>query len=298
MKVGVLLPLADEDYLDGTPSYAEIRGFALAAEALGLDSIWAVDHVLFRFDGETTGVQECWTMAAALAEATERVEIGTLVVCTEFRNPALLAKMAAGLDDVSGGRLILGLGAGWHDPEYEAFGYPTDRKVSRFAESLEIVEGLLHQGRSDLAGTYHQTRDCVLLPPPAREVPLLVGAKRPRMLELTARHADAWNTAWYGLPDARLREMHARLQAACEQVGRTEPMTITHGIHVHYPDLHASLEDRDAIVGTPDEVAAGLAAHAEAGADHVIVWLVPSTLEALGRLGETVQLFHERTPPA
>ena len=291
MKVGVLLPQADDDWTTSTPSYAEIRHFALEAERAGLDSIWIVDHVLFRFDGETSGIQEAWTMASALGEATSRVEIGTLVLCTEFRNPALLAKMAAGLDDVSDGRLILGLGCGWHDPEYEAFGYPTDHKVSRFEESLQIVEGLLHQGPSDLAGRFHSTRDCVLIPPPRHEVPILVAAKRPRMLELTARHADAWNTAWYGLPDARLAESHANLRAACERVGRTEPVTITHGVHVHYPDLHADLEDRKAISGTVDEIAAGLAAHAEAGADHVIVWLVPSTMEALGRLSEAVQRF-------
>lgn len=297
MKVGVVVPQADEDFTDSTPSYAEIRRFALEAEALGLDSIWIVDHVLFRFDGETSGIQEAWTLASALGEATSRVEIGTLVLCTEFRNPALLAKMAAGLDDVSDGRLILGLGCGWHDPEYEAFGYPTDHKVSRFDDALQIVEGLLHEGRSDHAGRFHSTSDAVLVPPARHEVPILVAAKRPRMLELTARYADAWNTAWYGLPDERLASMHAALREAEERVGRSDPVTITHGVHVHYPDLYPTMDGRDAIVGTPDEIAAGLAAHAEAGADHAIVWLVPSTLEALERLSEAVQRFREHTPP-
>src|SRR5688572_9731848 len=129
MKVGVLLPLGDEDYFTSTPSHAEIRRFALQAEEAGLDSVWFVDHLVYRFGGETTGVQECWTTAAAVAVATSRVELGTLVVATEFRNPALLAKMTASVDELSGGRLTLGLGAGWHDPEYEAFGYPTDHKV-------------------------------------------------------------------------------------------------------------------------------------------------------------------------
>ena len=130
------MPIAEDDWNDGTPSYAEIRRFALDAEAAGLDSLWIVDHVLYRFAGQgTQGVQECWTTAAALAEATSRIELGTLVVCTEYRNPALLAKMAVNVDALSGGRLTLGLGAGWHDPEYEAFGYPTDHKVGRFEES-------------------------------------------------------------------------------------------------------------------------------------------------------------------
>jgi alkanesulfonate monooxygenase SsuD/methylene tetrahydromethanopterin reductase-like flavin-dependent oxidoreductase (luciferase family) len=291
MKVGVLLPQADEEWTASTPSYAEVRRFALEAEQAGLDSIWIVDHLLFRFDGETTGIHEAWTLASALGEATSRVEIGTLVLCTEFRNPALLAKMAAGLDEVTDGRVILGLGCGWHDPEYEAFGYPTDRKVSRFEEALQIVDGLLHEGRSDLDGRFHATRDAVLVPPARHEVPILVAAKGPRMLELTARHADAWNTAWYGLPDARLATLHAALREAGERVGRTDPLTITHGIHVPYPDLWPTTDGRDAITGTPDDVAAGLAAHAEAGAEHVIVWLVPSTLEALGRLGEAVTRF-------
>ena len=139
------------------------------------------------------GIHECWTILSAIAEATSRVELGTLVMCTGFRNAALLAKMAATLDHVSGGRLILGIGAGWHDPEYEAFGYPTDHKVGRFEEALAVITGLIRDGRADLDGTYVTARDAVLLPPARPDLPILVAAKGPRMLELTARHADAWN---------------------------------------------------------------------------------------------------------
>ena len=211
MRIGIVLPIAEEDAVTGVPSYAEIRAVAVAAEAAGLDSVWVFDHLLFRFDGETTGIHECWTILAAIAEATSRVELGTIVLCTGFRNAALLAKMAATLDHISGGRLILGIGAGWHDPEFEAFGYPTDHKVGRFEESLAVITGLIRDGRADLDGRFMTARDAVLLPPARPDLPILVAAKGPRMLELAARHADAWNLAWFGLPDERLARVRGEL---------------------------------------------------------------------------------------
>ena len=161
MKVGVFVDVGDEGR--GVPAYPEIRARARQAEALGLDSIWVADHLVFRFDGATLGTHECWTVLAALAEATERITLGTMVICTSFRNPALLAKMAATLDHVSGGRLVLGLGCGWHDPEYEAFGFPADRKVDRFEEAIGIVSALVRTGRADVEGQWTQLRDCVLV---------------------------------------------------------------------------------------------------------------------------------------
>src|SRR5579871_6689385 len=156
--------------------YPEIRDLARQAESAGLDSIWVYDHLLYRVDGQTTGIHEGWTVLAALAEATQRVELGTLVVCTGFRNPALLAKMAATLDNVSDGRLILGLGAGWHDPEYDAFGYPTDHKVSRFEEALTLISELIRTGRADMDGRWTTARDAVLVPPARPDIPILVAA--------------------------------------------------------------------------------------------------------------------------
>ena len=149
MRIGVTLPLAQGDTADGhVPSYDEARIFALRAEAVGLDSIWVFDHLLFRFASKPEeGVREAWTTLAALAPVVPRIELGSLVMCSSFRNPGLMAKMAATLDDLSGGRVILGLGSGWHDPEYEAFGYPADHKVGRFAEDLEIAARLLRGER-------------------------------------------------------------------------------------------------------------------------------------------------------
>ena len=288
MRIGIVLPI--EEGADGTaPPYAVIREMAVAAETGGLDSLWVYDHLLFRFDGETTGLHECWTVLAAVADATERVDLGTLVMCTAFRNPAVLAKMAATLDGISGGRLILGIGAGWHDPEFEAFGMPTDHKVSRFDEAFTIIRDLIRTGRADLDGTYVQAHDAVLRPAARADLPILVAAKGPRMLELTARHADAWNLAWFGLPNERLARLRGELADACQRVGRNPAtLAITVGVNVRYPDLAAPSEDGAALSGDADEVAAGLAAHAEAGADHVIAALDPNTPEALARFVEAV----------
>ena len=298
MKVGVVLPIAQEDGTSAPPSYAEIRAVAAAAEDGGLDSVWVFDHLLFRFDGETAGIHECWTILAGLAEATARVQLGTIVMCTSFRNAALLAKMAATLDHMSDGRLILGIGSGWHDPEFDAFGYPTDHKVGRFEEALTIIRSLIRDGRVDLDGRWMTVRDAVLVPPARPDLPILIAAKRPRMLELTARHADAWNLAWFGAPDARWRGAGEQLAAACAAVGR-DPATLerTVGVTVRYPDLlpdPAAQERSDgkppppALVGD-DEIVAGLAAYADEGTGHVIAALEPTTPEAVGRFAETVR---------
>ena len=299
MKVGIVLPIEQPDDSDAPPAYREIRAIAQSAEAAGLDSLWVFDHLLFRFDGPTTGIHEAWTILASIAEATDRVQLGSIVMCTAFRNPALLAKMAATLDHISDGRLILGIGCGWHDPEYEAFGYPTDHKVGRFEEALTVIRDLIREGRADLDGRWVQARDAVLLPPARPDLPILIAAKRPRMLELTARHADAWNLAWFGLPDDRLARVRADLAATCATVGR-DPATleITVGLTVRYPDPAApTASDGDdapaepALTGTPDEIADGLAAHAALGTGHVIAALEPTTLETVGLFAEAVDRF-------
>jgi alkanesulfonate monooxygenase SsuD/methylene tetrahydromethanopterin reductase-like flavin-dependent oxidoreductase (luciferase family) len=293
MRVGLVLPIEQPDAQTAPMSYAGIREVALAAEASGLDSLWVFDHLLFRFDGETTGIHECWTVLSAIAEATSRVQLGTIVMCTAFRNPALLAKMAATLDHISDGRLVLGIGCGWHDPEYEAFGYPTDHKVGRFEEALTVVRSLIREGRADLDGRWVTVRDAVLLPPARPDLPILIAAKRPRMLDLTARHADAWNLAWFGAPDERLGTARADLGAALARADR-DPATldITVGVTVRYLDLlpDDAPQDGPAMSGS-EAVRSGLAAHAAAGADHLIVALEPATVEAVERLARDVDAW-------
>ena len=298
MKIGLVMPLDEED---GQPAqrWLAIRELAQQAEASGLDSIWVFDHLLFRRAGEPDeGPHEPWTILAALAAVTERVELGTIVLCTAFRNPALTAKMAATLDEISAGRLILGLGAGWHEPEFRAYGYPFDHRVGRFDEAFTIIRELLREGRCDFHGRFHVADDCVLRPPPRRRIPLLVAARGPRMLELTARHADAWNAAWFGLPDVRLEARRADLDRALAAAGRDpSSLQVTVGLEVRFDDLLAAGAARTrvpaALSGTADELAAGLRAHDEAGAAHAIVSLVPARPAALSRLAAGVARYRE-----
>jgi probable F420-dependent oxidoreductase len=297
MKVGVILPIVEDDERGATAHYAEIREIALGAEAAGLDSIWVFDHLLFRFPEQpTAGIWECWTVLAALAEATRRVQLGTLVMCVPFRNPALLAKMADTLDEVSRGRLILGLGAGWHQPEFDAFGVPFGQRAARFEEALQIIVPLLREGKVDFTGEYYSAPNCELRPrgPSARGPEILVGASKPRMLRLAARYADSWNAAWLGLPTL-LHERRANLDAACAAVGR-DPATLatTVGVTVRAPDAKAPeqpLSPDRALFGSTEQVAAGLKQYADLGVAHVICSLDPATPAAVDWLGDVVRLM-------
>jgi alkanesulfonate monooxygenase SsuD/methylene tetrahydromethanopterin reductase-like flavin-dependent oxidoreductase (luciferase family) len=293
VKIGVTLPMAQDDDPAPMPSYAEIRAFALAAEDAGLDSVWGYDHLLFRDEDGDSGIHECWTVMAAVAEATSRVELGILVMCTAFRNPALLAKMAGTLDHISGGRLILGLGCGWHDPEFDAFGYPLDHRVGRFEEALSVIRSLIRDGRADFDGRWVQARDAVLVPPARPDLPILIAAKRPRMLELTARHADIWNEAWFGPPDERWARLRRDLDAACRAVGR-DPASLQRSVGVSVRFTGRSDEPgptgEPALTGDDDEIAAGIRAYADDGTGHLIAALEPKTPEAVGRFAEAARL--------
>ncbi|TAJ99048.1 MAG: LLM class flavin-dependent oxidoreductase [Chloroflexota bacterium] len=287
MRVGVTVPLADGDTADGrAPTFEETAAFARHAEAAGLDSVWVFDHLLFRVAGEPEeGVREAWTTLAALAPVVSRVELGALVMCSSFRNPALMAKMAATLDDLSGGRAILGLGSGWHDPEYEAFGYPVDHKVGRFAEDLEITTRLLRGERVSFQGRWREVADAVLLPPPLRPVPVLVASKGERMLQLTATWADAWNTAWFGRVDERLRARLAGLSAACEAVGR-DPATIRRTIGIQLRDPGSGTGDALSLDADATGLADFLDELAALGVDDALVWSISKSDASLDRIAE------------
>ncbi|HSI98821.1 MAG TPA: LLM class flavin-dependent oxidoreductase [Patescibacteria group bacterium] len=294
MKIGLMLPLAQGE----TDGWTTLRAMALAAEEHGLDSVWGADHLVFRSDGETEGIHECWTLLTAVAAITSRVEIGPLVLALPFRNPALTAKMAIELDEISAGRLILGVGCGWHQPEFDAFGYPFDHRVSRFAEGLEILMPMLRGESVTFEGRYHSAADAIALPPPVRAggPPVLIAGKQPRMLDLVARHAHQWNAAWYGDPREAddLRTRLANLGRALEAADRDpSTLTTTAGIFVAFDGAEDDVPER-AIRGSTQEIADALARYDELGISHLIAHLFPRTPDAVARLGEAAALARER----
>ncbi len=212
------LPEVERSY-----SWTETRQIALEAEECGFDSIWVGDHLLYRDDaGGERGPWEAWSLLAALAEATERIEIGPLVAATAFHSPAMIAKKAATVDEISGGRLILGLGAGWNRVEFDAFGFPYGDRVGRFEEAFTIIRTLIKEGEIDFSGDYYQLREMKLLPPARSDLPLLIGSNGPRMLRIAAPYVDMWNTwhASYGNDPAGIPPLLDELARACEEVGR------------------------------------------------------------------------------
>jgi probable F420-dependent oxidoreductase len=293
MKIGVVVPL-DGAETGHVLHYTESRAYALQAEAAGFDSVWFFDPMLFRFpEKPTRGPWEAWTLLSAIAEATSRVELGTLVLCTPFRNPAVLAKMAVTLDEVSSGRLILGLGTGWHEPEFDAFGVPFDHRVDRFEEVLKIVVPLLREGKVSFQGKYHNAVDCEIMPrgPRPSGPPILIASSGPRMLRLTARYADSWNTAWYGQADA-VGARRSELEAACLAEGRDPAgLEVTVGVTVDYSGAAPANPARAPLSGSAKEIAAGLRAYAEAGVGHVICWPQPLNAESLARFSEALAAY-------
>ncbi|MGH2616293.1 MAG: LLM class flavin-dependent oxidoreductase [Thermomicrobiales bacterium] len=293
-SVGFLL-MPTEDPARGTaPRWSEMLAMVRRAEELGYDTVWIPDHLVIdipRPGSQPEGAWEGWSLVAALAAATERIGIGLLVTCTAFRNPSLLAKMADTVDEISGGRLILGLGAGWCELEYRMFGYPYDHRVSRFEEALQIISGLLRNGHMDFQGTYYEVRDCELRPrgPRPQGPPILVGSSSTgvRMLSLAARYADIWNRDFDAVnPDCEpysaedLTTSQAKVDAACAAIGR-DPATLTRtaGIWADLPG--APSRGWNALTGTPEEMAAGLRRYADAGYSSVQVWLHPRTIEGV-----------------
>ena len=301
MKIGVNILLGVRPELGRPHRYAEVREMATVAEAAGFDSIWLYDHLMYRYPGQSTrGIWECWTMLAALADATHDVDLGTLVLCNQFRNPAILAKMAATADEVSGGRLILGIGAGWHEPEFQAFGMPFDHRVARFEEALQIIAPLLRTGHVDFSGRYYQARDCEILPrgPRPQGPPLLIAGGGPRMLRLTAQHADLWNPVEYLSAPEKFPEHHAKLRAACEDAAR-DPSTLglTALVAVSFPDLGEAPTPWAIpayLSGSTDEISSAIRRFEELGVSHIMFHCAPYNMSALERLADAARMFRGR----
>jgi probable F420-dependent oxidoreductase len=298
LKVGVQLPEVEREV-----RWPEVLDMVRAIEDLGYDSVWVGEHLLYRWpDRPARGPWEAWTMLAAIAAATSRVEFGPLVACTNFHNPALLAKQASTIDEISGGRLILGLGAGWNDTEFRAFGFPFDHRIDRFEEAFTIIRTLLRDGAVDFDGQFYQARECELLPrgPRSHGPPLMIGSMGPRMLRITMPHADSWNV-WFadtgnspeGVPP--LREL---VDAACREVGR-DPAAVerTVAVQVRLPGGQGRVQGEYAkdspppLEGDPGDMAEALRAYAAQGIGHVQLVMDPITRGSIEAFAPVLRLL-------
>ena len=301
LKVGVQLP-----EVEWVARWPQLREMVRTAESIGLDSIWVGDHLLYRGDGlPARGPWEAWTTLAAIAATTERIQIGPLVAATSFHNPGLLAKQAATVDEISGGRLFLGLGAGWNEVEYLAYGFPFDHRVSRFEEAFTIIRSLLTDGRCDFHGAYYDLDDCELRPRGPRHAhgegpPLMVGSIGERMLSITLPHVQAWNAwfTWFGNSVEGYRPMRDAVDAACRAAGR-DPAEVerTLALFVAFPGAPGrALGDleRPDVTPIPSDagaIAATLRAFAAEGVGHVQLVLDPITVETIAALAPALGLL-------
>jgi alkanesulfonate monooxygenase SsuD/methylene tetrahydromethanopterin reductase-like flavin-dependent oxidoreductase (luciferase family) len=293
LRVGVQLPEVEREV-----RWPEYVGMARAAESSGFDSIWIGDHLLYGANGgPERGPWEAWTLLAGLAAVTDRVQLGPLVACMSFHAPGLIAKMAVTVDEISGGRLVLGLGAGWNEVEYVAFGIPYDRRVTRFAEAFEIVRRLLAGERVTLGGRFWQTNGALLRPTPRRRVPLMVGSSGKRMLAITLPHVDVWNTWYlnYGNTPSGFAELNAGVTAAAEWAGR-DPREVARSACVLVSlEESAVKRPRDdevqALEAPMEQIASGLRDLAEAGADEAILIVRPITEDSIKALGQALAIL-------
>ncbi|MFN8594212.1 MAG: LLM class flavin-dependent oxidoreductase [Thermomicrobiales bacterium] len=296
LQVGVQLP-----EIEWVAPWSELKRMAQTAEEVGFDSLWVGDHLLYRYPDEPPkGPWEAWTLMGALAAVTERIQIGPLVACTSFHNPAMIAKKAATLEELSGGRLILGLGAGWNEPEYAAYGFPYDHRVARFAEAFTIIRRLLQGEEIDFSGDYYQVKECIIIPrgPRPGGPPLMLGSGGDRMLDITIPYIQSWNAwyAWFGNKPEGLAPWMEKVDAACRKIGR-DPGEIerTCAVHVQLPSgqgrptLAKSDSETVPVTGSAKQIADSLRAFADVGIQHVQLVVDPITAESIAALGPVLQ---------
>jgi alkanesulfonate monooxygenase SsuD/methylene tetrahydromethanopterin reductase-like flavin-dependent oxidoreductase (luciferase family) len=285
MRVGVQLPEVEREV-----RWPEIVAMAQAADEAEFDSIWLGDHLLYRGGGRPDrGPWDAWTQLAALAALTRRVQLGPLVASTAFHPPGVLARMAASIDELSGGRFIFGIGAGWNEVEFRAFGFPFDRLASRFEESFEIVRRLLAGEVVTFSGEFHHVEDAVLLPRPARRVPLMVGSNGARVLRAALPHVDAWNAwyTWYGNTSAGFAKQNAEIDAACTRAGR-DPHEVRRTACVLVLVGAGGERPRDVAPIPAERIAIHLKELAEAGLDEAILVVDPITERSVRELAQRI----------
>jgi probable F420-dependent oxidoreductase len=283
VRVGVQLPEVER-----VVRWPEYVAMARAAEAVGFDSVWVGDHLLYRDDGRPErGPWEVWTTLAGLAAATERVGLGPLVACTGFHAPAMLAKHAATVHEISGGRLGLALGAGWNETEFRAYGFPFDHRASRFEESFEVIRRLVWGERVTFEGRYVHVHNAVLMPPPLTRPRLMIGSSGERVLAAALPHVDAWNTwfDWFGNTPEGFAARNAEVDESARRAGR-DPASIERSACLLVAFDRSSGErshDPSAppVIGSPELVAETLRSMGDAGADEVILVIDPITEDSI-----------------
>jgi len=295
LAVGVQLP-----EIERPVRWPELREMALVIEGLGFDSIWIGDHLLYHTPDGPAGPWEAWSLLAALGAVTERVLLGPLVAATSFHSPAMLAKKATTVDEISGGRLILGLGAGWNEVEYRAYGFPYDHRAGRFEEAFTIIRTLLREGEIDFQGRYYTARDCQLVPRSRPEgPPIMIGSIGPRVLRATLPYVNLWNTwhAWHGNSADGFKELNGTIDDAARAVGRN-PLEIGRTTALYWQfeggdgrrqgdEARHSAPPRS---GSPAELAEALRAYASLGVSHVQLVLDPITIDSVRRAALALDL--------
>jgi alkanesulfonate monooxygenase SsuD/methylene tetrahydromethanopterin reductase-like flavin-dependent oxidoreductase (luciferase family) len=277
---------------------------ATLAEDSGFDSIWIGDHLMYRHPDPSVppvGPYEAWTTLAALATITRRVELGPLVASLGFHNPAMIAKMAATIDQISNGRFILGVGSGWNEPEYRGYGFPFDHRVDRFEESFAVIRQFLETGTCTFSGKYITIEDGVLFPRLVREggPPIMIGSNGKRMLDIALPYARMWNT-WFADYDNHIKKLPAllaQIDTACERAGR-DPSSIIKSIcplitfeRGELPINPGRIAPREIRGDDPTELAAELAAYARLGVGHVQLVLDPITPATIEQAAKAIEIL-------
>lgn len=291
MSLGINIPDSERAMYAGTPHYSDMLAMAQAAAASGFDVLWFDDHFSFTTDDDLRGAWDCWTLMAAIAATVPNVYLGPMVACTAYRNPGVIAKMTEMIQDISGGRFILGLGAGWNKPEYDQLGIRFEPRVSQFEEALQIIHGLIRHGEADVQGQYYQANHAVDRPRAknGHTTPILIGSTGDRMLKSLARYADAWNTG--GGTAEELQVKMAKVDAACVEVGR-DPASVVRTVGLTIAGDGHTGNAADVVTGGTEDKVAALRELESLGFQHVMVRVDPSTPDTIAAFAPVVEALY------
>ena len=293
-EIGLALTIGQWGPDRTTVRWTELRDMAVRAEALGFDTIWVPDELLWLpKNGAPQGHWECSAMLGAIAVSTTRIKVGSWVLSAVNRNPGITAKVAETVDEITGGRFVFGLGAGHGGLGQAAFGLPQDRIFSRFEEALQVILPLIREGRADVHGEFHVANDLVQLPrgPRPGRIPLMLGLLGPKGIRLAARHADIWST--YASQVADLSELGPKIEdfrAACLEVGR-EFESIGRSASFYVNPLDPNPGGTDVLTGPPAFFATALRAMRDAGYTSVELAPTVMTVESVEALAPVLELL-------